>query len=332
MGSWTYRPLRLVRGRGPQSRTAEACWLIIRHMERLADAIGMDVNILEKVTASVAAVIVVVALRWIALRWVRRINDDSDALYRARKIIAYVATIVAVVTLAFIWVDAFDSLGTYLGLVSAGLAIALSDLLKNLAGWAYLLARRPFTVGDRVQVKDLKGDVIDIRLFRFSIMEVGEWVDAEQSSGRLVHVPNGWVFTEDVANYTEGFSHIWDEVPVLITFESDWAHAEQILLSVVRDVAPDVEQSAGQSIRATARRYHIRVGALTPIVYLSVRDSGVLLTARYLVEARDRRRVHDRIWRAMLNAINADPNVALAYPTVRTYLEGPISITNSPGE
>ncbi len=292
----------------------------------------MDVSILEKFAASVVTIIIVMALRWVALRWIRATIEESEAQYRGRKIIAYVATILAAITLAFIWIDAFDSLGTYLGLVSAGLAIALSDLLKNMAGWAYLLARRPFTVGDRVQVKDRKGDVIDIRLFRFSMMEVGEWVDAEQSSGRLVHIPNGWVFTEDVANYTEGFSHIWDELPVLITFESDWAHAEQLLLSVVRDVAPDVEHTAGQLIRATARTYHIRVGALTPIVYLSVKDSGVLLTARYLVEARDRRRVHDAIWRSMLNAINADPSVALAYPTVRTYLEGPISITNPPGE
>lgn len=134
----------------------------------------------------------------------------------------YSATAITGITLAFIWVDAFDALPTYLGLVSGGIAIALSDLLRNVACWAYILLRRPFRVGDRIEIQDLKGYVIDIRLFRFSVMEVGGWVDPDQSTGRLVHVPNGLLFSDRVANYTEGFSHVWDEVPVLVTFESDW--------------------------------------------------------------------------------------------------------------
>lgn len=293
---------------------------------------GMDVDLLRKLIASTAAIVIVLLFRWIALRWVKRLIEDDEGQYRARKITAYSATLVVFVTLAVIWVEAFDSLSTYLGLVSAGLAIALSDLLKNMAGWAYILIRRPFRVGDRIEIKGLRGDVIDIRLFRFSIMEVGGWVDADQSSGRLVHAPNGWLFTDHVANYTEGFTHIWDEIPVLITFESDWEKAEEIVQATLRERAPDVEHFAGPKIRETARRYHIRVGKLTPIVYLSVRDSGVLLTARYLVASRERRHIQDKIWRGLLGAISAEPTVALAYPTVRTYLEGPIAVSHPTGE
>jgi small-conductance mechanosensitive channel len=73
-----------------------------------------------------------------------------------------------------------------------------------MAGWVYILSRRPFQVGDRIEVNQFKGDVVDIRLFRFSLMEIQGWVDAEQSTGRLVHVPNGVVFNREVANYTEG--------------------------------------------------------------------------------------------------------------------------------
>jgi hypothetical protein len=87
-----------------------------------------------------------------------------------------------------------------------------------------------------------------------------------------------------------------------------------------------VEGSAGATIRATARRYSIRVGTLTPTVYLSVRDSGVLLTARYLVEARTRRGREDRLWRSILEVFAEHPNVELAYPTVRTYFGGPIQL------
>ena len=77
------------------------------------------------------------------------------------------------------------------------------------------------------------GDVIDIRLFQFSINEIGNWVDADQSTGRIIHIPNGIVFTEPQANYTAGFQYIWNEIPVLVTFESDWKKAKQILTDIV---------------------------------------------------------------------------------------------------
>jgi small-conductance mechanosensitive channel len=161
-------------------------------------------------------------------------------------------------------------------------------------------------------------------------MEVGNWVDADQSTGRLIHLPNGLVFTHQVANYTEGFEYIWHEIPVLITFESDRHLARSIIEAAVRDHAPDVERAAGSRIRQTARTYHIKIGALTPIVYLSVKDSGVLLTCRFLVEARAQRDVAQGIWGAILDGLDAAPTVDLAYPTVRTYLEGSIPIVLPP--
>lgn len=301
-------------------------------MEGFAASIGMDPGVLGKLIGSVAVVGGLILIRWLTLRWIRSQVDDSEASYRARKVSAYTITLVSGITLAFIWVEAFNSLGTYLGLLSAGIAIALADLLKNMAGWAYILTRRPFRVGDRVEIKEIKGDVVDIRLFRFSMMEVGNWVDADQSTGRLIHVPNGLVFSESLANFTEGFSHIWDEIAVLVTFESDWEVAEDLIRHVLKERAPDVEHIAGNRIRAAARRYQIRVGTLTPIVYLSVRESGVLLTARYLVETRQRRAVQSSIWRGILEAFAQDSAVDLAYPTVRTYLEGPIKLENRPDE
>jgi small-conductance mechanosensitive channel len=141
--------------------------------------------------------------------------------------------------------------------------------------------------------------------------------DAEQSTGRLIHVPNGILFSQQLANYTEGFSHIWEDLPVLITFESDYELAEQLIRRVLAEKAPDVEATAGAKIRQTARTYQIRVGTLTPTVYLSVRDSGVLLTARYLVETRSRRGVAQAIWRAILEAFSSEEHVDFAYPTYR---------------
>jgi small-conductance mechanosensitive channel len=77
-------------------------------------------------------------------------------------------------------------MSTFLGLVAAGIAVALKDPLTNLAGWLFILWRRPFTAGDRVQIGEHKGDVIDLRLFRFTLLEIGNWVHADQSTGRLL--------------------------------------------------------------------------------------------------------------------------------------------------
>lgn len=280
----------------------------------------MDLTTVSKIVYSLVAVAFVLIVRSLVLRYVDRTTEDHDAQYRARKIVNYAVTTVFLVTIAFIWIDAFQNLSTYLGLLSAGIAIALSDVLKNMAGWVFILSRRPFQVGDRIEVTGLKGDVVDIRLFRFTLMEVQGWVDAEQSTGRLVHVPNGVVFNQAVANYTEGFAYVWEETPVLVTFESDWKLAEKLILEALEEHAPNVERSAGPMIRETARRYSIRIGALTPTVYVSVRDSGVLLTARFLVETRTRRGREDRIWRAILDKFAETPAVELAYPTIRTYL------------
>lgn len=295
-------------------------------MDWLTEQLNLEATTVAKIIYTIATIAVILIIRSLVLRYIDRNTDDHDAQYRARKIINYTVTAVFLVTIAFIWIDAFENLSTYLGLLSAGIAIALADVLKNMAGWIYILGRRPLQVGDRIEVIGLKGDVVDIRLFRFTLMEVQGWVDAEQSTGRLVHVPNGVVFTQPVANYTEGFAYVWHETPVLVTFESDWKLAEKLILEALEEQAPNVERTAGPLIRETARRYSIRMGTLTPTVYVTVRDSGVLLTARFLVETRTRRGREDRVWRAVLEKFAQTPSVELAYPTVRTYLHDVVQL------
>ncbi len=296
----------------------------------MTQILNLSTDIQKKLIATAVVFVLLGVGRWLVLRTIHARLEETEVAYRARKATTYTTTVVGVTVVAWIWVDAFNDLPTFLGLVSAGIAIALADVLKNMAGWVYIWSRKPFRVGDRIEVDDMKGDVVDIRVFRFSLMEVGNWVDAEQSTGRLVHIPNGIVFTNKVANYTEGFEFIWQEIPVLVTFESDRARARHIVENAVRAHAPDVEREAGARIRETARTYQIRIGALTPIVYLSVQDSGVLYTARFLVDARRQRNTAQHIWEAILDALDDEPNVELAYPTVRTYLQGPIEFRKKP--
>lgn len=282
------------------------------------------------ISTAVVALLVLV-IRWLVLRVVHRRIEDAQVWFRTRKYTTYAAFVVVVLALVNIWLGGVGGALTYVGIVSAGIAIALTDVLKNLVGWAYILVRRPFRVGDRVEIAGHAGDVVDIRVFRFTLIEIGNWVAADQSTGRLVHVPNGILFTESVANYTESFPFIWDEIPVMVTFESDWELAERLVLEAVQAHAPDrSEQRFAQQIRTAAHGYFIRFTHLDPIVYVSVDDSGVVLTGRYLVGVRERRGIKDKMWRAVLHSFAEHPTVDLAYPTVRTYLPDSLRIHRDP--
>ena len=81
--------------------------------------------------------------------------------------------------LGVIWLGNLTNLATYLGLVSVGLTIALSDPNANIAGWIFIFWQHPFDVGDRIQIGKHAGDVIDARIFQFTVLEIGNWVDAD---------------------------------------------------------------------------------------------------------------------------------------------------------
>jgi small-conductance mechanosensitive channel len=294
-------------------------------IERLAETLG-STHWQAQLIVTGGVVVLLALTRWVVLTLVHRRIDDAAVWYRTRKMLSYVITAIGAIVLISVWMEG-SGLATYIGFLTAGIAIALSDVLKNLAGWAFIVMRRQFRVGDRIEIFGHRGDVVDIRAFRFTLLEVGNRNDAEQATGRLLHVPNGMVFTEVLANFTSGFEYIWHEIPVLITFESDWETAEGIILEAIQSQALDVgDPKVASELRETAARYQVRFTHLTPITYLTVKDSGVLITGRLLVPARGKRAIEEEIWKGILRGFAERPNIDLAYPTVRTYLEGPIGI------
>ena len=299
-------------------------------MEFLSDWFDDEV-VVGRAVLTVLLLGAIVVVRWLVLRAVHGRVEHGELYFRTRKGVAYVATAIGILGLTRIWLGGVGGLTTYLGILSAGIAIALADVLENMAGWVFIVSRRPFRVGDRIEIEGRSGDVVDIRAFRFSMLEVGNWVDADQSTGRLIHVPNGKVFSEQVSNYTEGFPYIWDEIAVLVTFESDWRAAERLVAEALSEHAPDATDPAiANSIRQAGHQYLIRYRYLSPTTYVSVEDSGVEIHGRYLVGVRSRRSVKDALWRALLDGIAADASIDLAYPTQRIVHPDILSVRRSP--
>lgn len=295
-------------------------------MEVVADWFS-DGNVTGRIVLTGLLIGVLILVRWLALRAVRARVEHAEGFFRTKKWVAYAVTVVGMLGLARIWLGGTGSLGTYLGILSAGIAIALADVLESLAGWVFIVTRRPFRIGDRVEIGGQAGDVVDIRAFRFSMLEIRNWVDADQSTGRLIHVPNGKVFSEPLANYTEGFPYLWDEIGVTVTFESDWKQAERLVAEALAAHAPDTSDPAiVGAIRNAGHEYLIRYRHLAPTTYVKAESSGVLISGRYLVGVRSRRSVSDALWRAILDAFAAHPDIDLTYPTTRTVFPDGIDI------
>jgi small-conductance mechanosensitive channel len=279
----------------------------------------IDPDMQEKLLMSIVIVLALWLVRLLVMVIVHRRSDDIRIRYRWKKTTQYVAATIVVFSLGVIWIQGFSSFATFLGLLSAGLAIALRDLVANFVGWAFILWRRPFEVGDRIEIGGTAGDVIDLRIFQFTLLEIGNWVDADQSTGRVIHVNNGRIFADSLANFSKGFEYIWNEVAVLVTFESDWRKAKDILAEIAARHGAELSTAAEEKVRQAARRFMIFYTKLTPTVYTAVRDCGVLLTVRYLCEPRRRRSSEESVWEDILDAFAATDDIDFAYPTQRFY-------------
>lgn len=291
-------------------------------IQNIADLLNISPMLAENLLYTAAALLISFLLKELTCRIVNRNVSDDKRRYHARKTITYIYVGILIVAIGGIWFQGMHSLGTFLGLASAGLAVALHDTIANMAGFFFIEARKPFRVGDRIEINGVQGDVIDIRLFQFSIVEVGNWVDADQSTGRIIHIPNSLPLKMPLSNSHIGFEYIWNEIPVLVTFESDWKKAKQLLAGIGKENAEHLSSKIQDQIRRAARKYLIVAGKLTPTVYTTVKDSGIMLTIRYLVDPRQRRGTEQKMWEDILEAFAAEPNIDLAYNTTRFYSLG----------
>lgn len=291
---------------------------LLAESTRVPGIIG-DPVLRENLITSIVVLAVVSALRVGATRLINQQISDLRLRYAWRKWLGYICFGFYGLVVVALWLPNVQGISTFLGLFAAGVAVVLRDPLINLIGWLFILWRQPFRMGDRIQVGEHSGDVIDISLFQFTLMEIGQWVDSDQSTGRVIHLPNGRVFQNATANYSQGFKYIWHEIPVLITFESDWEAAKAILFKRVNAHAEHLSGSAEEHLRKAGQKYVISYSKLTPTVYTTVRDSGILLTMRYLCEPHRRRGSEQVLWEGILREFAKNDEISLAYPTHRFY-------------
>lgn len=248
-----------------------------------------------------------------------KFSGNEAKQYTSRKTTTILLGCICFVLILKIWFKQSTNLSTYFGLLSAGLAIALQDVISSIAAWVYIYTVKPFKIGDRIQIGDKSGDVSDIRLLQFSLLETGQWVKGDQSTGRIIYYPNSFVFKNSISNYEAGFEHIFAEMPITVTFESDWKKAQKILEAIVTLETRGYKEAAYRQIRKASREMRLKFAYLDSRVIVSVVDIGVCLTLRFLCTVRERRLLESKIWQDVLKAFAKESSIDFAYPTTRYY-------------
>jgi len=270
----------------------------------------------------VAALLLVIA-GYLAYRVLaRRIGDqvaDAERRHLYRKRVRYAVGVMVLTALIVMFIDRIRELGTLLGFVGAGVAIALREYLASVLAWFYILTQRNIALGSRIEVGSARGDVIDIGLFKLTLVEVRGDGLGEQSSGRVVTVPNYKVLMEPVYLLSGGAPYVWDEMDFLVTHESDWERARDLIEQIGREVTAPQQAEVDSGFRRLGDRYAFRPGITTPIVYVSIAESGIDLKLRYLTHVRQRRTTRDQISRRVLRLLRTDSAIQLAYPTTRSF-------------
>jgi small-conductance mechanosensitive channel len=186
--------------------------------------LGADQQTLHKLLLSVIAFVVVLAIRYLVVGLARLVNRDRSNerfVFWTRQATSLITAVLLLVAIVSIWFSSSERLGTFAGLLGAGLAFALQKVVTAFAGYLVILRGNTFTVGDRITMGGVRGDVISLGFLQTRLMEMGEppdaqsqsnpsWIRARQYTGRVVSVTNDKVFEEPIYNYTREFPFIWE--------------------------------------------------------------------------------------------------------------------------
>ncbi len=276
-------------------------------------------GVYQSVIWTLVAIVLVYLLGKALEHALTRSAADIESRHKVRTGVAWGRTFVLIGCVALIWLRDVQQIAFFLGFVGAGVAFALQEPLLCIVGWVLIIVKKPFDIGDRIEVDGTIGDVIDISIFHTTMIEVGNWVEADQSTGRIVSMPNSKACRRSIFNYTKGFPFIWNELKTVVTFESDWKRAKEIILKQAQEEAEKIEAEVRRQITAMQGRYAIRYKRLSPIVYTSIVGHGVALTLRYLSPVRHRRATGHLIAEGILDGFASETNIDFAYLTTRFY-------------
>ena len=264
--------------------------------------------------------LLVMSATWIAYRvlrdLIRRQIKDTTQMHTLRMLVRNALFFAGGVIVLLIWLGPGNNLTLAMGILGAGIAFASQEVIGSFAGYLNIISGRIYRIGDRVRIGNVVGDVMDISILRTTLMEIGEWVEADQYTGRIVTVANRVVFSDPLYNYTQHWGYLWDEITVPVTYSSDWRQAAEIMLEHGRIYTEELHDQAEARLTQMYDRFPLQHTQVEPTIYLAMTDNWVELTLRYIVDARERRKVKGQLHLELLQHFETEENITIASMTV----------------
>ena len=278
---------------------------------------AVSLSLLGKCVAAVVGILFIHATFRVLEQTLPRRFGRVDARYRVRKFVVFSGYFVILSFLAILFEDRLGRLSFVLGVVGAGVAVALQDVVASVAGAFSIAFSKLYAVGDRVQIGDTRGDVIDIGLLRTTLMEIGNWVSRDVYNGRIARIPNSTVLKGPVFNYSQGFRFVWDEIKVMFTTTSDCQFAKEMLLGVAKGATGEYLLEAQTSWKQMSEYYQGESPPLEPTDALVVNTGSLEFTVDYIVEYTKRTVMKDQLFTKIVQEV-ANSNGRLEWASSET--------------
>jgi len=251
--------------------------------------------------------------------FLRKIKDKM-VRYSLNKVITILSAVVAIAIILHIWFPDTQSLVVAVGVISAGVVIALQDVFRNFAGGILIMTGNLYRVGDRIEIGGETGDVMDIGIMNTTMMELRGWIDSDQATGRITSIPNGKVITTQVHNYTKDHSFLWDEIMIPITYASNWKKAKEVMLDIVTRETVEIVKEAEAEIEQIGETYYLPKRMVEPAVYLTPTDNWISFHVRYVTRVKERRAFRTRISEMILEKVQEYSDISISSTTTTVTL------------
>ena len=240
---------------------------------------------------------------FITSKWLKR----SKTRFVFHQTLNIIINIICVIFLFLLWLPYLKNVLTIISFISAGITIAIRDIILNLFAGFYIKTRKPFKLEDRISIDGITGDVVLINNLAFKILEVGDRINGEQSSGLIINIPNSFVFSHSLKNYNTAFKYIWDEITIKLDINADLDKNKKEIMKIINsnEIVSEIPKKMEKEVRDATLDYRIYYNHLEPIIYTKVNDNHIELNLRFLTHPKKTRIIEDYLWTNILKKYKA---------------------------
>lgn len=265
--------------------------------EVISNVTTIDKEYIYVIVSTISVLVIFYLLKKIGRKVIQKLTTGRREFVSNQ---AYQVTlnVLEVLILVIIWDDYIKGLMTLISVISAAMTIALRDFILNFFCGFYIKFKKPFKVEERIQIGDIKGDVMSISAFSFEILEVSTKEDNGQSTGVVIHYPNSTIISGPVKNINKGFKYIWEEMTIKVKLDCDLANNKKEIYKIINslETVKNIPRKMKNQIADVNTTNRIYFNKFDPIIYTKIVDDHVELVLRFLMHPKKARYIESVIW------------------------------------